>query len=243
MPYSTRTIGYHCELLHPPGPVDPNLVQRVHNGLFASPDPLYKSFAVNHDGCALSNIAVRPGAVSQAAFLVDRYRFNEEGTGLTPDEFADRVTTLASQISEAKGLSIFTGQVVTLRTLVNPRAYPTALELLGEGVLRWNAEENSLGRPVGGLGLRLVLPATPEYPNTFNVRIETIANDRRSLFLENQGTFPPQPVREGLASVRAHIDATYRFLTGPVLDLLAQRDRSDGTDADADARDSGGEGH
>lgn len=231
MPYSTRTIGFHCELLHPPGPVDPGQIQRVHNGLFQTSDPLYKSFAVNHDGCVLSNAPARPGAISQAFFGPDRIRFNEENTGLTPEDFARRVTAIADEVAQAKQLSVFTGLVVTVRTLVNPRSFPTALELLREGVLRWDEDDGDLGRPVGGLGVRLVMPGTPEWPNAFNVRIETMPGDRRSLFLENQASFPPTPVREGLDAVSQNIDATYAFLTGPVLELLARRDSAGGEDS------------
>jgi len=224
MPYSTRTIGFHCELLHPPGPVDPTVVQQLHNELFQSADPPYRSFAVNHDGCVLSNTPARMGAVSQVFFGADRIRFNEENSGLTTEEFVERVVTLGGRMAQAKQLAVFVGQVVTVRTLVNPRHYPTALDLLREGVLRWSEDDAALGRPVGGLGVRLVLPGTPEHPNAFNVRVESIPTDRRSVFLENQASFPPLPLAEGLDAVRARIEATYAFLTGPVLELLAKRD-------------------
>lgn len=230
MPYSTRTIGFHCELLHPPGPVDPAQVQALHNELFQTADPPYKSFAVNHDGCVLSNTPSRPGAVSQAFFGADRIRFNEENTGLTTEEFAERVATLGGRMARAKQLAVFIGAVVTVRTLVNPRHYPTALELLREGVLGWSDADSGLGRPVGGLGVRLVFPGTPQIPNAFNVRVESVPTDRRAVFLENQGSFPPTQVSEGLDGVRAHIEATYAFLTGPVLNLLSQRDGGDLTD-------------
>ncbi|MEZ5979566.1 MAG: hypothetical protein R3F34_15315 [Planctomycetota bacterium] len=237
MTYSTRTVGFHCELLHPPGPVDAAVVQRVHNRLFQSPEPLYRSFAVTHEGCTLSNLVARPGAISQASFLVDRFRFHEEGTGLTPGEFADRVVTVSEQVCEARGFAMFTGQVVTLRTLVNPRAYGTSIELLRDGVLGFDElDAQALGRPLGGLGLRLVFPPANGEHSAFAVRVETLANDRRSLFLENQATFPPVAVREGLSAVSEHIDAAYRFLTGPVLRMLERRDHvaSEGESGDRD---------
>jgi len=236
MTYSTRTVGFHCELLHPPGPVDPAVVQRVHNRLFESLEPLYKSFSVTHEGCVLSNLTARPGAVSQASFLVDRFRFSEEGTGLSTEEFAARVVTVAEQVAEARGLPIFVGQIVTLRTLVNPRTFPTALEFLRSGVLRVADEHTGLGRPVGGLGVRLVFPPTPTEPNTYNVRVETLPHDRRSLFLENQATFPPLAVQGGLALVTRHIESTYRFLTGPLLDLVARLERGEDAAPDAGGR-------
>jgi hypothetical protein len=236
MPYSTRTVGFHCELLHPPIPVDVAAVQRVHNRLFESPDPLYKSFSVNHDGCQLSNLTARPGAVSHAAFLVDRFRFSEEGTGLSTEEFAARVVAVAEQVAEARGLPIFVGQIVTLRTLVNPRTFSTALEFLRSGVLRVADDQTGLGRPVGGLGVRLVFPPTQTEPYTFNVRVETLPHDRRSLFLENQATFPPLAVQNGLALVTRHIEKTYAFLTGPLLDLVERLERGENGAPEHDGR-------
>ena len=91
MKYPPRTIALLCELFHPPLEPNPVHVQRVHNELFQTPDPAYKSFAVSPNGAVLSNPVTRPGEVSMAAFMPDRFQFREELTSLTVDEFQTKL--------------------------------------------------------------------------------------------------------------------------------------------------------
>ena len=70
----------------------------------------------------------QPGASSMVAFLPDRFQFREELSSLTYDDFAARVRVVAAQVSAARGVQIFTSQHVTLRTLVNPRAFKDSRE-------------------------------------------------------------------------------------------------------------------
>ena len=46
MIYTPRTIALVCELFHPPQQPDPAPIQRFHNAMFQSGDPLYSSFSV-----------------------------------------------------------------------------------------------------------------------------------------------------------------------------------------------------
>src|SRR5262245_29470332 len=123
MHYTPRTIAFLCEILHPHQVVDPAHVQKIHNRMFESGHPTYKSFAVTGEGAVLSNPMAQPGAVSSASFLADRFQFREELSGLTTDEFAERVQEVTGMAVGLLGVQIFTAHVVTVRTLVNPRNF------------------------------------------------------------------------------------------------------------------------
>ena len=224
MTYTPRTIAYLCELLHPPAEPDPRSVQRVHNELFQESIPLYRSYTETVDGAVLSNPQTQPGAVSTASFLRDRFQFREELTGGTREEFIDRVLRLTSLVLEARPMQLFTAQVVTIRTLINPRQFRDSRAFLREGVFQLGSELASLERDPQLYGMRLVFPPTPEDPHAFTLRVESFANDPRSLFLENGGSFGPIVVERGLEVIRDNVDATYDFVVDRVLPFLAHFD-------------------
>jgi hypothetical protein len=226
MPYTPRTIAYHTDLVHPPAAPDPAPIQRVHNRLFASSSPGYRNFHVTPQGAVLANPQTAPGASSQVAFLADRVRFVEEASGLTVDEFSARVARILALVSEERPFALFAAQQVTLRTLINPRHHAGGFDYLREGLLRFGTELEAFGRPPQALGLRLVFPMQSESPVAFQVRVESLPNDPRSLFVECQGTFGPiSPANHGLEPVERNIHTTYEFATGECLAFLERFDQ------------------
>jgi hypothetical protein len=226
MKYPLRTIALVCELFHPPLQPDPTHVQRVHNDLFQAPDPAYKSFAVSPNGAVLSNPVSRPGEVSTAAFAPDRFQFREELTSLTVDEFALRVRDITERVARLAGVQVFTAQQVTVRTLVNPRHFRDSRQYLKQGMFGFSDETEAFERTPELYGLRLVFPPTPEVPNAHALRIESYSSDARSLFLEDQASFPPVLLARGLDVVADNVQATYDFLVERSLEFVARFDVS-----------------
>ncbi len=224
MHYTPRSIAFLCELLHPPGAPSPEVIQRVHNRLFQDGHPPYSSYAVTPTGAVLSNPVGQPGAVSSAAFLPDRFQFREELTGITLDEFIARMGRITSLVLEAHPVQLFTAQVVTVRSLVNPRKFRDSREYLKEGMLGFDSELASFGRDPELYGVRLVFPPTQSEPHAFTLRIESFANDPRSLFLENTGSFGPTVLAQGLDPCWARARTTYDFLVERGLPFLSHFD-------------------
>ena len=226
MKYPPRTIALLCELFHPPLEPNPVHVQRVHNELFQTPDPAYKSFAVSPNGAVLSNPVTRPGEVSMAAFMPDRFQFREELTSLTVDEFAVRVRDISEQVARLAGVQVFTAQQVTVRTLVNPRHFKDSRQYLKEGMFGFSDQTEAFGRTPELYGLRLVFPPTPELPNAHALRIESFSSDQRSLYLENQASFAPVLLARGLEALSENVQEAYGFLVERSLAFVARFDVS-----------------
>lgn len=231
MLYTPRTIALVCDLFHPPMAPDPAPIQRVHNQLYERGDPPYQSFAVTQSGAILSNPVNQPGASSMVAFLPDRFQFREELSSLTYDDFAARVRQVAAQVSAVRGVQIFTAQQITLRTLVNPRAFKDSRDYLKHGMFGFDDETGVFGREPTLYGIRLVFPNTNEQAGSHNLRIESLHNDPRSLFIENVSHYGPVLVESGLEQLEENILSAYRFVTERAMRFIGGFD-TPGVDAE-----------
>ncbi len=225
--YAPRTIGYACELLHAPRTPDPAAVQRVHNRFFEESEPCYSSFAVTPLGPILTNPSTRPGVVSQVAFLADRFQFREEMGGLTCDDFAARVRRVAEEVGAERDLEVL-GQQVTIRSLVNPQHFRDARELLTRALSGGETSLSGFGAPAGLIGLRFAFPPGEGGAAAHSVRIESYAQDSRSLFVETQGSFGRERLEGGGPAIEAAVLDTYRFLLERTLRFVAVHDRPPG---------------
>lgn len=224
MYYAPRTIALLTEITHPLANPDPALIQRVHNHLFQTPDPAYRSFAVTPTGAVLSNPVVRPGAISAASFLPDRFIFREELSSLTVEEFAMRARTISELVVQQLGIQVFTAQQVTIRTLINPRNFKDSRAFLKQGMFGFGDETSDFGREPQLYGIRMVFPPSEEQPNAYSLRIESFNNDPRSLFIENQGSFAPILVGRGLEALEQNVLGTYAFLVERSLAFIKRFD-------------------
>ena len=125
---------------------------------------------------------------------------------------------------EERPVQLFTAQVVTIRTLINPRRFQDSRAYLKDGVFGFGEELADLGREPQLYGMRLVFPPTPQEPWAFTLRVESFANDPRSLFLENQGSFGPLVGAAGYETLQHNIGATYDFLAQRALPFLGHFD-------------------
>lgn len=212
MHYEPRTIAFLCELIHPPSPPDPSAIQKIHNGMFESPPPLYQSFAVTPQGATLSNPVSQPGAFSSVAFLQDRMQFREELSEMTIDSFGERVRQIAAAVGEQRQIPIFPAQVVTIRSLINPRNFRDSRVFMRDAMLGFGGQYGEFEREPGLFGFRLVFPPSQENPNAYTLRVESYANDPRSLYIENQGSFGPTLPAQGLEAIESNVHATYDFI-------------------------------
>lgn len=225
MAYDPRSIAFLAELLYPPQQLRADLVQSVHNLLYRQPAIGYQNFQVAPDGIHLSNLPQGPGQVSSASFTWDRLVLREELRGTTVEDFATRVVNVASIAFQTLGVPVTVAQQFVVRSLVAPRHSRDGREFLSQRLLAQASDAWSVfGRPSQSLGLRLVFPPHDGARETFHVRIETWPQDPRSLWLENTGSFAG-PIAVGEAPQLAGLlDATYRYLAGPVCDFLAAID-------------------
>lgn len=225
MTYDPRTIAFAAEILYPPHQLRADLVQSVHNSLWRQPAIGYQNFQVAPDGIHLSNLAQAPGQVSLATFHWDRLVLREELRGTSVEDFATRVVNVTTIAFQTLGIQASLAQQFVVRSLVAPRQFRDGREFLSRRLIAPGADAwQAFGRPLQSLGVRLVFPPNPPATETFHVRIETWPQDQRSIWIENTGSFTGPIATNDSPQLANLLEATYRFMTGPVCNFLATLD-------------------
>ncbi len=225
MSYDPRSIAFTAEILYPPQQLRADLVQSVHNSLYRQPAIGYQNFQVAPDGIHLTNLPQAPGQVSSASFAWDRLVLREELRGTTVEDFATRVVNVTTAAFQTLGIAASLAQQFIVRSLIAPRHFRDGREFMSQRLIApGNDAWQTFGRPLQSLGVRLVFPPHEPARDTYHVRVETWPQDPRSLWIENTGSFAG-PITTGEAPQLANLlDATYRYLTGPVCNFLASLD-------------------
>jgi hypothetical protein len=231
MSYGLRSIAFVAELIHPPVQHDPRALQRLHSELFGSTECSYRDFRLIPGGAQFSNqMGGLPGTpVSCANLLSDRVQIREEQTGMSREEFEQRVGHLARAVMTSLPVKLFLAQQYAVRSVVNPHTSSDAREFILRTLFGFDeALLNGFPAPPSLAGLRLAFPPAKEGNGIFNVRVESYSSDNRSLFLETVGTFG-QPVQaDGVDGLVQRFDATYDFLQDQLLQFVAQFDVEEG---------------
>jgi hypothetical protein len=225
MDYDLRTLAYVAELLHPPKQHSSQDLQKVHSLAFADPKCVYQNFHLIPGGASFFNPPSQPTMVSAAHFLPDRVQIREEMTGISREEFQDRIERVAAYSLEHLGIEQFALQNFVVRSLVNSRVYPDSKEFLRKSVLNMEDEDfQVLEREPQIVGLRFFFPQTNETRGAFNIRVESYVQEPRSVFVENIGIFRSLVTGLNLNELTSNFFATYDYLDSNIVDFIAQFD-------------------
>lgn len=227
MTHGLRSIAFVAELVHPPARHDPKALQGIHAEVFGSGACPYKDFRLVAGGAQLSNaVGGLPGTpVSLANVLADRIQIREEQTGLSKDEFAERVRLFSQHALQHLSVRMFLLQQFSVRSVVNPVTNAGSVPFMLTAVM--GQDENLLSAfpcEPNLAGLRLSFPPTGQSQGVYNVRIESFSQDARSLFIENVGTFGRPLTADGLVELDVRFGETYDFLQETVVGYVSQFD-------------------
>jgi hypothetical protein len=227
MDYPMRTIAYLAELIHQPRQHPADALQKVHQITFKDQRCRYLNFALmpGGAGAALSNPQTSANMFSTATFLPDRIQVREEMSGISREDFQDRVHRLGALALEVLDVPQFLLQNFVVRTLVNPRNFYDSREFVSRSLLNMEEEDFAcLARKPEILGVRLVFPQTSDNRGIFNIRVESYAAEPRSLFIENVGVFRTVVNQNNVEDLTSNLFATYDYIDGNVIDFIAQFD-------------------
>jgi len=225
MDYPMRTIAYLAELIHPPKQHVADSLQKVHQITFKDSKCSYQNFALVPGGAALSNPQATANMISTATFLPDRIQVREEMSGISREDFQDRVQRIGGLALDVLGVPQFLLQNFVVRTLVNPRNFYDSREFVSRSLLNMEEEDFAcLQRKPEIVGVRMVFPQTSDNRGIYNVRVESYAAEPRSLFIENVGVFRSVVNANNVDDLTSNLFATYEYIDGNVIDFISQFD-------------------
>lgn len=164
----------------------------------------------------------------QCSILRDRMVIKDDFTEVAFESYMDDTLDLVERTRVKAGIPVFVTQTIVIRHLVPIEGQGPVAQELHQTFLRIDdASLRTLNRPLSGVGLRFVMPPTPQDVSEFQLRMEPYFRDPRMLFLEliARFLFPCQD-REGLANVMRR---AYRYLREDVASFL--RSASDNKEA------------
>ena len=215
-----RTISLLCEIVHIPMKHSLDALRDVYARVCSTCG--YENFIRTPAGARVERHQEQSGGFSHLTFTGDRLQFTDDHIGLTVDQFAEKVAAVLGVAVPRLRIPVILAQQVTVRLIVTPTAHMSAEEFLGQKLFRVAPGDlERLGRPAHLFGLRLMAPATQLELQTYNVRVEAYMRDRRSLYLENVGTFKVPIATQSLATVGNQIEATSHFLVERVVPFLS----------------------
>ncbi len=148
---------------------------------------------------------------NRCEILKDKIIIREEMKVVSFDNFCETTMAILQHVCAQLKPPVFIGQQNMVRMLYPLDSAQEANRFLIQSFLHMpEGLAEQVGRPLAGIGLRLVFPPTQQNPSEFQLRIEPFFRDQTQLFLENSGRFFP-PFKD-LQQARERLHATYEFL-------------------------------
>ncbi len=225
MNYPLRSIAFVADLIHPPMQHNPDDLQRMHSVVFNDTECKYQNFQVVPHGAQMANPQKRPNVISCCTVLQDRIQVREELTGIGMEEFRSRLLRIGQIAVTNLRIPVFVVRQFIVRSLVNPRHVQDSRQFLGSSILKKDDQYFDIfEKDPDLLGLRFSFGSPGQTDGLFNVRIESYAQDARSLFLENVGTFRQPKAVNDLDGISDDFDAVYTYMEKRIIPFIARFD-------------------
>jgi len=221
-----RIIHFSVELVHAPGLIQKDALQRLYF-------ELSQSRASGYDSTDFTNMASPrfysrrgPKTQSVAVFLPDRLVLIEEWADMALTDFLDKVREIAPRVMRARAIPEFIAHTATIRSTFALSHYEDArVFLIDHACAQQDRITPHFKRPIAVGGLKFVLPETNEHPGALNVTIESFRHSRSEVFVEVKGIYGRERVaEEQLETVCANIRAVRTFISENIFQYLNQYD-------------------
>lgn len=226
-----QTKYLHVELVHPPKNYpDKRLFDKI-NQEIGEFTPVFTQLQVLPQGTG----AELRGKVGETGYFCrfgqDRVIVSEENPRSSVPEFQENALRIVNLALKTLLVQFFIAQTSIVRCVLVPSNYSDARLFLGEGVCSLKQQISNLAKagPIHIFGLRLTFPATSQRQVAHNVRIESLAQDPRRIWVENVSVFASRPITPGdLSLIEENIQEANRFVEEDIRNFLAQFDKKEG---------------
>jgi hypothetical protein len=216
-PELLKTIHYSTEIIYPPLQ---NLEKQSLVDFYSNISKIYEypSFTLIPNGAQLSH----PNG-SALRLLPDRVYLQDEDAQLDIQHFVDKSRYVMDYMQNSMNISNILFQTVVIRSLWPCGPGISSRDILMNNFFNFNDDDYAtLGRPVGGAGIRLNLPGDKEI---LDIRIEPWFRNMNQLFIEIRGEFTNSDNKPSLQAER--INKVYDYLFQDISRFVIGKLKSD----------------
>ncbi len=212
-PELLKTIHYSTEIVFPPiTNLEKNTLVDIYSKICQTFE--YPSFSLIPNGAQLTH----PNG-SALRIMSDRLYIQEEDSQFNIQLFMDKTKTVMEHIRTEMNIPMFLFQAVVLRSLWPCDSGNSSRDILLNKFFSFTSEDiNTLGKNLGGAGLRLNLPGKDE---VMDIRIEPWFRDMNNLFIEIKGEFHGVVYNSSIPLER--INRVYDFLFQDISKFVIER--------------------
>jgi len=221
-----RPIHFSTELIHAPKAIQVSALQRLYFELSQTRHGAYMNTEFAPNAPPRFHSKRGPKAQSMLLFLPDRMMAAEEWVDIAFRDFVDKVEAIITQALSTLELGPILAHTATIRTTFALTHHQDARAFLLDRVCQQEGKlDPYFQRPVGVGGLRLVFPATPDYPGALHATIESYQRSRNEVYVEVKGIFTNQRIDvESVSTAAENLHTVRDFISDCVYPYLAQYD-------------------
>jgi len=213
-PHRLIPLGFVTEVLYPPREIPHAQLLELFNRL--SGPHRFLNLKLLPEGRG-ATFAGEQG--NRCEILRDKTVIREDASIVSFENYCETSLAILREIAGKIAPPVFVGQLNAIRMLYPLSSEQAANQFLIRSFLKLpEGLAQELGRPLAGIGLRLVFPPLQQMPNEYQLRIEPFFRDQTQIFVENAGRFFP-PFKE-LEEARGRLQATYDFLKSSLAALF-----------------------
>jgi hypothetical protein len=151
--------------------------------------------------------------------VVLSYEFCENSMNYYQSLMADFISAFIKET----GVSLFLVQGITIRKTYNFAGIADSRDFLIKKVCSIKEENlQKFGRPLHVFGARILFPPLPEDQSTYEVKIETLVEDYKTMLIENKAMFPQAMDARKSADLGPVIKKTDDFISNNLVNFISQ---------------------
>lgn len=221
METSTRLLSISAELVMMPAEITDKKCRAVFDKI--SDTHAMGSFVSMPDGGIQMASKKQKPNFTRYIIMKDRivmsYEFCENSINFYQSMMSDFITVFAAET----GVAFFPVQGITIRKLINLSGIPDSRDFVIKKVFSLKEENlQKFGRPLHMFGTRILFPGTQEDQSTYEVKMETLLEDYKTLFIENKAMFPQPLDANKNADLGPVIKKTDDFINNNLMGFISQ---------------------
>lgn len=221
MDISTRLLAVVAELLMIPAEIDEKKCRGIFDKISDS-HAMGSYVAMPDGGIQMVSKKQKPN-LTRYIIMKDRLVLSYEFCENSMNYYQNLMSDFISIFSKETGQAVFPVQSITVRKLVNMNGIADSRDYLLKKVYSLKEENlQKFGRPLHLFGAHIVFPPVTEDQSTFDVKIETLLEDYKTLMIENKAVYPqPVDARKG-ADLGPVIKKTDDFISNNLMGFITQ---------------------